>query len=198
VVVRFLAALEQHYRPNPYHNSTHAADVTQAAACILQSVCQCLPGGLTQLEVFSVIVAAAVHDLAHPGVNNDFLVNSRDAAALTYNDRSVNENFHVSTAFSLAYSWPGANIFGGLSREEEKQVRRRQLPRGGRRPPPSCRAAARRPPARRRPCLLPGAWRPPPPAEPPPTPGAPPAPRPPAGPAAGDRHRAGHRHGGAL
>jgi hypothetical protein len=145
VVVRFLVALEQHYRPNPYHNSTHAADVTQAAACILQSVRQSLPGGLTQLELFSVIVAAAVHDLAHPGVNNDFLVNSRAAAALTYNDRSVNENFHVSTAFSLAYSWPGANIFGGLSREEEKQVRR-----GGRAAaaqlPAACRAAAGRRP----------------------------------------------------
>jgi hypothetical protein len=120
-VVAFLQALERHYRPNPYHNSTHAADVTQAAAIILRSLRTGVTG-ITQLEVCACILGAAVHDLAHPGVNNDFLINSRDSSALLYNDRSVNENFHVSTAFTLAYSSPELNVFSGFSREEEKQV----------------------------------------------------------------------------
>lgn len=120
-VVAFLQALERHYRPNPYHNSTHAADVTQAAAIILRSLRTGVTG-ITQLEVCACILGAAVHDLAHPGVNNDFLINSRDSNALVYNDRSVNENFHVSTAFTLAYSSPELNVFSGFSREEEKQV----------------------------------------------------------------------------
>jgi hypothetical protein len=43
--------------------------------------------GLSKLERFAVILASAVHDLAHPGVNNAFLVRTRAPTAVTYNDR---------------------------------------------------------------------------------------------------------------
>lgn len=122
-VQRFLAALETQYRhDNPYHNNTHAADVTQTAAVILRSLQQQLPD-LTPLEVFSIILASAIHDLGHPGVNNDFLINSRARQALLYNDKSVNENHHASAAFQLALNNEELNIFAGFSREEFKQIR---------------------------------------------------------------------------
>lgn len=43
--------------------------------------------------------------------------------ALTYNDRSVNENMHVSLAFKLAAEDPDLNIFAHFSRAEYKLVR---------------------------------------------------------------------------
>jgi hypothetical protein len=43
--------------------------------------------GLTRMERFCIIFASAVHDLGHPGLNNDFLVRSRDRQAIIYNDR---------------------------------------------------------------------------------------------------------------
>ena len=55
------------------------------------------------------------------GFTNDFLINTRHPNAIIYNDRSVNENFHVSCAFRLA-QLPETNIFEGLSRQEFVQV----------------------------------------------------------------------------
>eukprot|EP00877_Chromochloris_zofingiensis_P000698 jgi/Chrzof1/10629/Cz05g05230.t1 len=122
-LAKYILAVEGQYKPNPYHNATHAADFTQAAAVVLKSVHQHM-GQLSQLEDFCVIMASVVHDLSHPGVNNDFLVKSRDSTAIVYNDRSVNENMHVSKAFQLALENPELNIFSKFSDEEYMQARR--------------------------------------------------------------------------
>ena len=98
----------------PYHNSVHAADVTQSTHVLLNSpaleviiddhsqemiiddsqemiiydsqemivydsqdmtlICfQCV---FTPLEVMSAIFAAAIHDVDHPGLTNQFLINT--------------------------------------------------------------------------------------------------------------------------
>lgn len=203
VVEAYLTRVESMYKPNPYHNNTHAADVTQTAGVIMCALdarlrygssdgsasssssccssccnvgggavgsklanafaCCTLPhakaaataavaaaqappsaaagnpaqppqplaasggspgGGLAKLERFAIILASAVHDLGHPGVNNAFLVRSRDKHALTYNDRSVNENMHASLAFTLAAEEPGLNLFARFSPAEYEQVRK--------------------------------------------------------------------------
>lgn len=53
------------------------------------------------LEMFSLIISSAAHDVGHPGLTNRFLVNKRDEIALTYNDRSVLEMMHCSIVFSI-------------------------------------------------------------------------------------------------
>ena len=40
-----------------------------------------------------------MHDVKHPGYNNDFMIKKDTEIALTYNDKSVLENYHISTAF---------------------------------------------------------------------------------------------------
>ena len=37
-------------------------------------VCACVQNVVTDLETFAVIFAAAIHDVDHPGVSNQFLV----------------------------------------------------------------------------------------------------------------------------
>lgn len=58
-------------RSNPYHNSTHAADVVQAVMFIL--IKDNLASKFSGLEVLAMILAAAIHDVGHPGVTNPFL-----------------------------------------------------------------------------------------------------------------------------
>lgn len=96
----FLTAVERAYRADvPYHNALHAADVTQATHFFM------VRGGLAEsmsaVEKLALLVAAAVHDVAHPGRNNAFLVATGNELARVYNDRTVLENHHVARAFEL-------------------------------------------------------------------------------------------------
>jgi hypothetical protein len=123
-VSAYLDACETTYRAaNPYHNNTHAADVTQTAAVLLRAFCSAAERPVPKMERFCVLLASAVHDLGHPGVNNDFLVRTRHRLAGLYNDRSVNEHYHCATAFHLAHSVvattgaaAGAGAGGGAER----------------------------------------------------------------------------------
>jgi hypothetical protein len=46
-------------------------------------------------------IAAGAHDFEHPGLNNPFLINTKNAYALTYNDISVLENHHIAATFKI-------------------------------------------------------------------------------------------------
>lgn len=49
----------------PYHNSMHAADVVQSLGCMLAN--DTFSDQLSDMELLSMIIAAAVHDVGHPG-----------------------------------------------------------------------------------------------------------------------------------
>ena len=49
--------------------------------------------------MFAALVAAAVHDVDHPGKSNQFLIETSHDLALLYNDNSVLENHHLAVAF---------------------------------------------------------------------------------------------------
>ncbi|KZS12790.1 putative Calcium/calmodulin-dependent 3',5'-cyclic nucleotide phosphodiesterase 1C [Daphnia magna] len=84
---------------NLYHNNTHAADVAQTLHYVLYQTG--LMNWLTDLEIFAAIIAAIIHDFEHTGTTNSFHVMSGSETALLYNDRSVQENHHISAAFSV-------------------------------------------------------------------------------------------------
>merc|ERR1712141_680546 len=92
--------VEDHYLKDiPYHNHLHAADVTQSTHILLNS--PNLDSVFTPLETFAAIFASSIHDVDHPGVTNQYLVNSSSELALMYNDESVLENHHLAVAFKL-------------------------------------------------------------------------------------------------
>lgn len=73
--IAFMATLEDHYvKDNPFHNSMHAADVTQSTNVLLNT--PALEGVFTPLEVGGALFAACIHDVDHPGLTNQFLINS--------------------------------------------------------------------------------------------------------------------------
>lgn len=60
ILCSFLRTVEADYEPNPYHNSTHAADVVQTLNAMLQL------GGkqyASSLDIFALLVAAVIHDV---------------------------------------------------------------------------------------------------------------------------------------
>ena len=66
ILQNWLAIIEHNYNAeNSYHNSTHAADVLQATARFMQS--KRLKEILEPLDEVASLIAAAAHDIDHPG-----------------------------------------------------------------------------------------------------------------------------------
>lgn len=100
ILDNFCHELEQGYQvfDNSYHNARHAADVVQTIHHML-----IFPGllhWLSDVEIFSMIIAAAAHDLEHTGTTNAFHIATRSDLAILYNDKSPLENHHVACLFS--------------------------------------------------------------------------------------------------
>jgi len=121
-LVSLLLTLEDHYlKEVPYHNSTHAADVTLSMNYLLCT--PALESVFTPLETLSAIFASAVHDVDHPGLTNQYLINTSSELALMYNDESVLENHHLAVAFKLLQN-PDCDIFVNLSRKQKQTLRK--------------------------------------------------------------------------
>ncbi|KHJ42172.1 3'5'-cyclic nucleotide phosphodiesterase [Trichuris suis] len=121
MLLTYLLHLEDHYRQNSYHNSIHATDVTQTVHVMFSA--PSLNSVFTDLEKFAVIFAAAIHDVDHPGLTNQFLVNSGSELAIMYNDESVLEQHHLAVAFKLLQE-PDCDILTGLSQKQRQLFRR--------------------------------------------------------------------------
>ena len=79
-------------------------------------------GKLTDLELGTMILAGACHDFEHPGLNNNFLAETRDDMAIFYNDQSVLENHHVAASFKLIKQEP-FNIVANFDSVQYKAFR---------------------------------------------------------------------------
>ena len=96
----FLSVVQGEYADtNPYHNATHAADVAQSFSHLI--VAAGLSNYSDPLMRFAALVSAIVHDVRHPGVTNQFLIDAADPVAVRYNDRSPLEQMHCATAFEI-------------------------------------------------------------------------------------------------
>mmetsp|Transcript_58805 Transcript_58805/g.140190 ORF Transcript_58805/g.140190 Transcript_58805/m.140190 type:complete len:494 (+) Transcript_58805:102-1583(+) len=100
-ILDFFRALELNYKENPFHNGTHAADVTLAGYWFWARLADRMPGYFTEIDLLVILIATSIHDVAHPSVSNDFLIKTKDELAMQYNDRSVLENMHTATGFRI-------------------------------------------------------------------------------------------------
>ncbi|CBZ52185.1 putative 3',5'-cyclic phosphodiesterase [Neospora caninum Liverpool] len=95
-------------------------EVCHLSICLLEMLR--LRESLGDLEEASLIIATLCHDIAHPGRNNNFMVNANTPLALTYNDISVLENMHASLTFRLLRD-PRLNLLNHLQREAYRSFR---------------------------------------------------------------------------
>ena len=103
----YIRVINDDYQDNPYHNSIHASDVLQSLHSLIQMDSMVVP---STVGLFSILFAAVVHDVGHPGLNNAFQSKAKTDLALIYNDKSILENKHASHAFLTMMSEDGANL----------------------------------------------------------------------------------------
>ncbi|KAJ3370551.1 hypothetical protein HDU91_006140 [Kappamyces sp. JEL0680] len=118
---KWILKMEMGYdRNNPYHNPTHAADVTQVMNYFITR--PKLKALLTTEDLFACIVAAVGHDYMHPGFTNAFLVATRNPLALRYNDTSVLEHFHASSVAEI-FVQNEFDMLAALTPDQKKYIR---------------------------------------------------------------------------
>ncbi|KAL3310427.1 hypothetical protein Ciccas_011009, partial [Cichlidogyrus casuarinus] len=121
-LIKYMMLVEEHYNSRvPYHNSIHAADVVQSTHVLLDA--PALETVFHDIEILAVIFACAIHDVNHPGVTNQYLINTNDSLAILYNDSSVLENHHLAVAFTLL-NQDGCDMFVNMNRKQRLSLRR--------------------------------------------------------------------------
>jgi len=125
---KFLMALSRTYQNKKalYHTSLHGTDVCYSTLLILTFLKndENKIENISELDKVSLIIAALGHDVGHPGLTNQFLINSRDELSTIYNDRSVLENFHCAKTFQLLGN-NELNIFSNFSNEDFLSLRKK-------------------------------------------------------------------------
>jgi len=120
-VSAFILKVERGYcNPNPYHNRLHAADIVHGTYYML-SQASALLKQLPPLELFSVLLAALIHDLGHDGLNNNFHRATESDLAQKY-PNSILESYHLAQGMRYA-SEDETNPFKGLTKAQEKSSR---------------------------------------------------------------------------
>ena len=113
-----------YHRENPYHTDLHAADMLQSIFTYnLYSKFQEILN-LSDIDLLSIFISAIIHDYGHPGLNNNYLIRTKDNLSIRYNDISVLENYHVSEAFNIILKKPENNIFANLTDDDYKLCRK--------------------------------------------------------------------------
>ena len=114
-------------RKNFYHHDLHAADIAHTSYIYLRYGLIHEMAKLDTSMICVIIMSCICHDYKHPGVNNNFLIDTDNEIALNYNDFSVLENMHVSEAFKLMRTNPNCNVFEGFDKEKYKQFRKQMI-----------------------------------------------------------------------
>ena len=121
VLANYIRDIANKYHDNPFHNLHHASCVTHFAYMLIRATEA--ERYLSPQQLFGVVISAVVHDVDHPGNTNMFEINSQSYLALLYNDQSVLENHHCSTAFQLMRG-ASTNILKGLSKTVATDLRK--------------------------------------------------------------------------
>ena len=119
---------EGYIKANSYHTDLHAADITHTCLIYLKV------GKVNKICKFSknskcaLFLSCICHDYKHPGVNNNYLKETRNEIAIRYNDISILENMHIAETFKLINnSNNDYNIFQDLDNNTYKQFRKEMI-----------------------------------------------------------------------
>ena len=116
---RFIFTISATYNQVPYHNWTHACDVTQYVTYEVSTAG--LDKVFTSQELFGLLTAAVCHDANHEGLNNVFNVKAETPFGILFKDQSVMEMHHITVAIPII-TRDDINLFHALTPDQTKQM----------------------------------------------------------------------------
>jgi len=118
---------EGYNRNNSYHTDLHAADITHTSYIFFK---EGLINEIIKLDnssICALFLSCICHDYKHPGLNNNYLIETNNEIAIRYNDYSILENMHISETFKLIHSNKSYNIFENFEKEKYKKMRKQMI-----------------------------------------------------------------------
>ena len=114
-------------RSNPYHTDLHAADITQSCLIYFKigKVNEIIK--LPNTSKCALFISCICHDYKHPGVNNNYLRDTKNNLAIEYNDNSILENMHISESFKLAINDESCDLFSEMDDVSYKKMRKEMI-----------------------------------------------------------------------
>ena len=124
VVLNFAKNIANKYQTNTYHNFQHG--FSTAHFCFISIYrCHDIEKCLRSIDVFALLIAALMHDVDHPGTNNNYEIQKKTELAIRYNDTSVLEAHHAAVGWDIIYNQSGNNtIVDQLSIEDLNTFRK--------------------------------------------------------------------------
>lgn len=80
---------------------------------------------MSELDILTILISGAAHDMDHPGTNNLFEIKNRSKLAILYNDASVLEAHHAASFFFLLDNYSlDCDIFSDFTNKEKSDIRK--------------------------------------------------------------------------
>jgi len=122
---KFVQAISDGYsRDVAYHNDLHATDVMQTVYVMMEKGSVYYKCSLMEIDYVAILVAAMCHDFKHPGIGNSYLISSKHSIAMSFNDYSPLENYHLAESFKILMK-PEYDILAHFTSPEFRIIRKR-------------------------------------------------------------------------
>ena len=126
-IYNFIKSIKENYSKNAiYHTEKHAIDMLQTLSMYISKSNIITYLDLNNIDIISLLISGLCHDVGHPGYNNDYQIKMLTHLSVTYNDKSVLENYHISLTFQILKN-DNCNIFKILSKNEFSYIRKRMI-----------------------------------------------------------------------
>lgn len=119
IFFRFIFTISGLYNDVPYHNWTHACDVTQYVTYEIKTAK--LDEVYTKFELFGILISCVCHDTNHEGFNNVYNIKAETPFGILFKDQSVMEMHHITMSIPVI-TRDDINLFQGLSPDEVKKM----------------------------------------------------------------------------
>ncbi len=118
VLGRFIDAVAGGYRPNPYHNLNHATDALNTMGWFVTR--PTFTRNFAPWIRFLLMVSTFVHDVDHPGNDNQWEIKTKSSLAHRFANKSVLEQRSVEVTRQMLDQEP-TNLLGHLPAKQQQE-----------------------------------------------------------------------------
>ena len=121
-IENFISEVVDSYNLVPYHNFTHAFNITHQVYIILRKT-KLREKFIEEVDALALLLSGIGHDLNHPGMNNVYYQKVGSVFSQTVNEQAVLENYHGYLLFHILFK-DHNNFVESMSNNEKNRLKK--------------------------------------------------------------------------